>query len=407
MPKLSLFNTIFREPWMLEPQTAAANRQVLNGLLMGLEFAPESDEVQASIDHRHSTAIPKGRKVNLLNLEGTMLRDDAGCGLVGTRTLASLLREADADKAVVGHILRIDSGGGAANSVPDLAEAIQSCQKPVVGFVDGFMCSAAMYAGSYCKHIMANRDDNRIGCIGTMIQIADFPKKATDPEGRLHLRIYADGSEDKNGEFESALEGDFSLIKNRVLNPTNEKFKADIRKNRPATREDQLTGRTYMAKEVLGTLIDSIGNFDAAVAKVVELSNINIQKMEGLEHLQAVPGCANLEMVEGTVDLNQEQLEAVDSAIGTEKALVQTKDKTISEQADEIARLKQENASTKESNEAKDKEIASLKATIEELNKKPTPPAQAVHNGDHNTDALPFENDPEGYCHDLLKRMGN
>lgn len=407
MPKLSLFNTIFREPWMLEPQTAAANRQVLNGLLMGLEFAPESDEVQTSIDHRHSTAIPKGRKVNLLNLEGTLLRDDAGCGLVGTRTLASLLREADADKSVIGHILRIDSGGGAANSVPDLAEAIQSCQKPVVAFVDGFMCSAAMYAGSYCKHIMANRDDNRIGCIGTMIQIEDYPKEAKDAQGRVHLRIYADGAEDKNSEFEKALEGDFKLIKERILNPTNEKFKAEIRKNRPAVKDDQLTGRTYPAAEAVGTLIDSIGNFDNAVAKVLELSNINIQKMEGLEHLQAVPGCANLEMVDGTVDLNQEQLDNVDAAIATEKALVQTKDKTIADQAAEIARLKEENASTKTANQAQATEIATLKATIEELNKKPTPPAQAVHNGDHNTDALPFENDPEGYCHDLLKRMGN
>ena len=389
---------------MIEPQTAAANRQVLNGLMMGLEFAPESDEVQASIDHRHSSAIPRGRKVNLLNLEGTMLRDDAGCGLVGTRTLASLLREADADKAVVGHILRIDSGGGAANSVPDLAEAIQSCQKPVVAFVDGFMCSAAMYAGSYCKHIMANRDDNRIGCIGTMIQIADFPKKATDPEGRLHLRIYADGSEDKNGEVESALEGDFSLIKNRVLNPTNEKFKADIRSNRPATTDDQLTGRTYMAKEVLGTLIDSIGNFDAAVAKVVELSNINIQKMEGLKHLQAVPGCANLEMVDGTVDLNQEQLDNVDAAIATEKALVQTKDKTIADQAAEIARLKEENASTKTTNQAQATEIASLKATIEELNKKPTPPTQGAHNGDPVAPEGDNDN-PEDYCKQVMKEL--
>ena len=404
MPKLSLFNTIFREPWMLEPQTAAAQRHVLMGVLMGLEFAPESDEVQASIDHRQSTAIPRGRKVNVVNLEGTMLRDDAGCGLVGTRTMASLLREADADKSVVGHILRIDSGGGAANSVPDLAEAIQSCQKPVVAFVDGYMCSAAMYAGSYCRHIMANREDNRVGCIGTVIQIADFPKKATDSEGMLHLRIYADGSEDKNGEFESALEGDFSLIKNRVLNPTNEKFKADIRNNRPATTDDQLTGRTYMAKEVLGTLIDSIGNFDAAVAKVVELSNINIQKMEGLEHLQAVPGCANLEMVDGTVDLNQEQLDNVDAAIATEKALVQAKDKTIADQAATITQLTTENASLKTTNQTQATEIASLKATIEELNKKPTPPAQGAHNGDPVAQEGDNDN-PEDYCKQVMKEL--
>ena len=61
MPKLAFFNTIFREPWLLDPQTAAAQRQVLMGILMGLEFAPEDGEVQASIDSRQSPAIPKGR----------------------------------------------------------------------------------------------------------------------------------------------------------------------------------------------------------------------------------------------------------------------------------------------------------------------------------------------------------
>lgn len=409
--RLSLFNQIFRGPWMLDPATAVAQRQVLNGILMGLEFTPEDDAVQATIDHKQSSAIPQGRKINVVNLEGTMLRDDAGCGLVGTRTLASLLLEADGKKDVIGHILRIDSGGGAANSVPDLAEAIQACQKPVVAFVDGYMCSAAMYAGSYCKHIMANRADDRIGSIGTMIQIEDYPKEAKDAQGQVHLRVYADGAEDKNSEFEKALEGDFKLIKERILNPTNEKFKAEIRKNRPVVKDDQLTGRTYPAAEAVGTLIDSIGNFDNAVAKVLELSNINIQKMEGFNNLQSLPSCGNLVMdADGTTTLNKEQLTEVDAKLGeiaTEKALNETNSKTITQQAETIQKLQDENASAKKTNEEQATEIASLKATIAELNNKPTPPAQAVHNGDHNTDALPFENDPEGYCHDLLKRMGN
>lgn len=404
MPTLSLFNTIFREPWMLEPQTAAANRQVLYGLLMGLEFAPEGENAQATITHKQSKHVPAGRQVNLVHLEGTMLRDDAGCGMIGTRTIASMLYEADAKEEVIGHIIRIDSGGGAVNSVPDLAEAIQSCNKPVLAFVDGYMCSAAMYVGSYCQHIMANRETDRVGCIGTMIQIADYPKQAKDEMGQVHLRIYADGSEDKNGEYEAALEGDFKLIKENILNPTNEKFKADIRKNRPATREDQLTGRTYTAKETLGTLIDSLGNFDAAVAKVVEMSNINITKMEGLNNLQAVPGCANLEMVDNSASLNKEQLEAIDAAIGTEKALVQTKDKTIADQEAEIARLKEENASTKKANESSATEIATLKATIEELNKKPNQPAQAAHNGNPVTEEGDNDN-PKEYCETLMKKI--
>ena len=150
MPKLSLFNTIFREPWMIDPQTAAAQRHVLCGVLMGLEFTPENEAIQAAIGHDKHPEIPQGKTINVIHLEGTMLRDDAGCGLYGTRTLARKLKKADADSEVIGHILRIDSGGGAANSVPDLAEAIQSCQKPVLAFVDGYMCSAALYAGSYC-----------------------------------------------------------------------------------------------------------------------------------------------------------------------------------------------------------------------------------------------------------------
>ena len=404
--RISLFNAIFQQPWLIEPQTAAANRQVLYGLLMGLEFAPEGENSQAFITHKQSQHVPAGRKVNLIHLEGTMLRDDAGCGMIGTRTIATMLREADAKEEVIGHILRIDSGGGAVDSVPDLAEAIQACQKPVLAFVDGYMCSAAMYVGSYCTHIMANRETNRVGCIGTMIQIADYPKEAKEANGMVHLRIYADGSDSKNEEFESALDGDFKLIKERILNPTNEKFKADIRANRPNVTDEQLKGRTYQAKEALGTLIDSIGNFDAAVAKVVELSNLNITKMEGLENLQAVPSCANLEMVDECVSLNKEQLTDIDTAIANEKALNKTNGQTISDQAAEISQLKTENANLQSDNEAKTTEIASLKATIEELNKRPLPPASAAHNGDHITDNLAYADDPEGYCNDLLKRMG-
>ena len=398
--RISIFNQIFREPWMIDPVTASAQKQVLYGFLMGLEFSPENEAIQGYVTHKQSPKVPLGRKISVVNLEGTMLRDDAGCGMVGTRTIASMLREADADPNVIGNILRIDSGGGAANSVPDLADAIQACQKPVVAFVDGFMCSAAMYAGSYCRHIMANREDNRIGCIGTMIQIADYPRQAKDSMGQVHLRIYADGSEEKNDEFESALENDFKLVKERILNPANEKFKADIRHNRPSTRDDQLKGRTYMAKDVLGTLIDSIGDFAAAVDKVLELSNINIQKMEGLNNLQALPTCHDLQMVDGSVSLNQEQLNEIDTAIGTGTANANA----VTEKDSTIAQLQKENGSLRSQNAAKDSEIAGLKQTISELNSKPQTPAPAAHNGEHIAEEGDNDN-PEDYCKQVMEEL--
>lgn len=415
MPKLSFFNDIFREPWMIEPQTAAAQKQVLQGLLMGLEFTQEDEMVQAAIGHKQNPSIPRGRSINVVNLEGTMFRDDGECGMVGTRTLAALLLEADAKEEVIGHILYIDSGGGAANSVPDLAEAIQACQKPVVGFVDGYMCSAAMYVGSYCRHIIANREDNMVGCIGTMIQLEDWPKQVKESDGFVHLRIYADGAEEKNDEYEKALEGDFSLVKERILNPHNERFKADIRKNRPAVREDQLKGRTYEAKEVVGTLIDAIGNFDTAVAKVMELSTLNITQMKGFDNIQSLDTCHDLQMVDDCVSMNGEQLAEIDATLGeaaTERALHEVDAETIKKQSDtiaeqlteindltqerdelkakanqleaketEIATLTTERDNLKEENAQKDARIAELEAALENDPDNDEDPLPAMHNG--------------------------
>lgn len=417
MSKLALFNDIFRESWMIEPQTAAAQKQVLRGLLMGLEFSQEKETVQEVIGNSTNPDIPRGKGVNVVYLRGVMLRDDGPCGMIGTRTIAKQLLDADGKSGIIGQILYIDSGGGASNSVPDLAEAIEACQKPVVAFVDGYMCSAAMYAGSYCDHIMANREDNCVGCIGTMIQLEDWPRQAKESNGFVHLRVYADGAEEKNDEYETALEGDFKLIKERILNPHNERFKADIRKNRPAVREDQLKGRTYIAKDAVGTLIDSIGNFSAAVDKVIELSNQTISTMKGLENIQALETCHDLQMVDGYVSLNGEQLTEIDNAIGeinTEKALSKTLNDTVAEQLSQINELTQERDNLKSENEAmkanaktletKDQEIAELTterdnlkeenakkdARIKELEESidNTPsdedePLDAMHNGNH------------------------
>ena len=367
MPKISFFNDIFREPWMIEPQTAAAQKHLLQGMLMGLEFEDgDDDEMPDSVKHENTNIIPRGKKVHLEYLQGTMFRDGTVCGIPGTRVIASNLLEADSQKDIIGHILIIDSGGGAANSVPDLAEAIQACTKPVVAYVDGYMCSAAMYVGSYCRHIIAHREEDQIGCIGTMIQLEDWPKQVKDNNGVVHVRVYADGAVEKNGEYEAALEGNFELIKERVLNPHNERFKADIRTNRPDVKEEQLRGRTYNAKEVVGTLIDSVGDFEAAVQKVIELSNLNIKAMDGHKNLQSLDTCHDLQMVDGVVSLNEDQLREIDEAIGdrkTEQALHETDKKTITEQATTITNLTNERDKLKpkaEKAEAMQKQVAEL-----------------------------------------------
>ncbi len=409
MPIISLFNDIFREPWMIDPQTAVAQKEVLHGLLMGMEFEDDDDDkLPDSVKHNDNNIIPNGKKVHLAYLQGTMFRDGTVCGIPGTRVIANDLLNADSQKEIIGHILIIDSGGGAANSVPDLAEAIQACTKPVIAYVDGYMCSAAMYVGSYCDHIIAHREEDQIGCIGTMIQLADYPKQVRDSDGMMHIRVYADGADEKNSEYEAALEGNFELIKERVLNPANERFKADIKSNRPNVREDQLRGRTYPAKDVTGTLIDAIGNFESAVQKVIELSTLNIKPMDDLKNILTLPTCQDLQSVDGCVTLTKEQMEEIDAAVGvgiTEKALNETNQKTITEQAQtikdltaerdelkpkadqldgkeaEIVTLTTERDNLKEENAKKDARIAELEAALDKNPDNDEDPLPAMHLG--------------------------
>ena len=386
MSKPNLLYKIIISQWMLDPITANAASLVLADMIGAarlkakypdMEYEDDDDSRPTDyyhyyITHRDNAAIPEGKYVSVVRLEGVMMRDEGWCQ-PGTRDLAEWLKKGDADQRVLASILFVDSGGGASDSVRPLSDAITECKKPVLAFCDGYMCSAAYYAASYCGHIMANDPRNMVGCIGTMIQISDYPAKSKDEDGYMRVRIYADGSEEKNADYEAALEGNFKPIRENLLNPLAEDFRNAVKVNREKCKDDQLRGRTYFAQDVQGTLIDTIGDFHAAVDKALKMTNLNIITMKGHENLQSLDTCRDLQMVDGYVSLNGEQLADIDTAIGeskTEKALNDVNSATIAEQQNTIAQLTQERDELKpkaELVEAKDAEIASLKQERDQL----------------------------------------
>lgn len=387
------------EPWMIDPLWAQMGKQLLQGVLRGFEFEPEKPQMDYFLGNRECHSIPQGKNVHVVNLTGFMFRDDAECGQLGTRTLAVQLLTADADNKTVGHILYVDSGGGRSDSVPDLADAIRKCKKPVVAYCDGTMCSAAMYAASFCASIISHREEDRVGCIGTMIEFADYPKFAKLESGQVNVRVYADCSTEKNEDFEKALEGDFQLLKERVLNPSAEKFRSDMRTNRQNVNENHLLGRTYQAGEVIGSLVDSIGDFDSAIEKVISLSNLNIQKMEGLENIQALPSCRDLQSVDGTVTLNGDQLNEIDAAIGNQAA-----NDELTQARANVASLTEERDNLRSQVTERENRISELQGTIDQLNARPIPAANPSHNGNHVVEAGDNDN-PEEYCKNLIREI--
>ena len=310
--------------WMIHPGVAASLYPMLAGALSGAAFEVQPLDRAYTVPAQGDGRTPSSHKVFVDKISGTMFKHDSCCDK-GTRTIASELLEADADPEVAAHVLIIESGGGASNSVPELEDAFARLTKPVVAWVDGMACSAAQWAAALCAWTVASRDDDEVGCIGTMAEFHSFRRSGSvDSDGMDVVRVYADGSDRKNEWAESALEGNVKVIKEQLLNPHCERFKAAMRQHRPAVTEEHLRGATYRAADVLGVLVDEIGPFQAAVDKAVSLArergiiaeSQSNDDMEEFENITSVAGLEDLQVqADGMVTLNRDQLAALDSAL--------------------------------------------------------------------------------------------
>jgi len=367
---------VLGSPWQIEPGTLNSFYPVLRGLFHGLQLEksmePENHlpfkisaltrnvsmwsqpEVPLT-DEDPEPEVEKEKVVHVLPVRSLLTKHDQNCGPVGTRTLGNRLLAADGDPSVLGHILVIESGGGQASAVPEMTDAIQKCTKPIVVWIDGMAASAAYCIACYCDRIIASRDMDCVGSIGTMaIYEGRKSKSAEDEHGIISVTIYADGSEEKNEEWDKAInEFDFTLAKDRILNPFNAKFRADVLANRPQVLETQLKGKTYLAGEVIGSLVDSIGEFSTAVDQVLQLANFNSgtskttgsnqqiinpkKQMKQFSHLNSVLALEVLEATDEGVFLNEEQLQSVEDQLELNQQLSVERDEAIQLSADAIA----------------------------------------------------------------------
>ena len=388
--RYTFLRDLLSQAYMIDPKLLPIYTQLFRGVLMGARIDEEKELLQSAVEVGSASSK---KTINVVNLKGLMTRHDGACNF-GTRTIAQKLREADSEKSVIGHIMVIDSGGGAANSVPDLAEAIEALTKPCVAFVDGMMCSAAIYAGSYCDCIIANREDDRIGCVGTMIQIVDYPKSGNLASGEISVRVYADGSEEKNQDYEEALQGNIQMIKDEVLNPLNANFVKAMKTNRNLNDDTLLKGKTYFAKDVVGTLIDEIGDFQTAVDKVVSLSkqnsNQNISNM--FENITKLPSCAVIEEAEDkTVTLSTAQITEIDTEFGKLNTQLTQAQESITTLNNSLT--------------AKENRIKELEKALEEIDNKPEVDEKYPH-GNSNDDSLDHsEKDSLTYCTNYLTQF--
>jgi ClpP class serine protease len=274
-----------------------------------------------------------------------------------------------------------------------------------LGYVDGMAASAHQYVLSYCTEKWANRATDIVGSIGTMLMFSGRTQKSEEDLFKVReVTIYADDAFEKNEEYETAINKfEFKLAKERILNPHNEQFQKDIKANCPGVEDKHLHGRTFAAAEVLGALIDTIGSFDNAVKRVVELSGYKKEKkastpggagqaaneylpikteMKQFKNVNAALDVESLEAVDQDVSLNEAQLELLDVALAVPGELQQqleTANGTIGERDATIAELTGQVNTASATIAERDTTIENLNQQIKVLKGKPADAGAQAH----------------------------
>lgn len=210
--------------------------------------------------------------VNVVVIDGPVTRDGDGCSY-GSKDHRDQIMYANTIPQVKGHIFIINTPGGAASARIDYEQAIADCRekgKPTVAWVDGLCASAGQLVASLCDRTIVMNGRNTMGCIGTMCAFWAVPHNTVDQDGYRYIELVSVTSPDKNAEYREAADGKTEKLQ-AELDRLGEEFRETVRQNRPLVKEEHLTGKTFDADEVMGALVDEVGDYSRAIQAVFDL----------------------------------------------------------------------------------------------------------------------------------------
>lgn len=209
-------------------------------------------------------------------IAGAMASDDDWFDS-GLREVCRAILAADRDPAVVGHLVRFDSGGGFVSAGQLVADTLASLKKPRIAHV-AYACSAAYMAACACDEVMLVDELATVGSIGVM---QSWPAWFLEYYAVIQTDIYARTSDEKNAEFRA-------LVGDRDHGPTKDHldlldaaFVAHVKRSRDAAQgisidDDALRGGVYVGRDAIARgLADSVGNYAHARRRLAQISPLN------------------------------------------------------------------------------------------------------------------------------------
>lgn len=319
--KFAFLSNILHRPWAINNEYALNSGFYVASLLYpGTDVIQEEEPVK---NKPHAISIiedslkypdgyddaPSG-SIALIPIRGVLMKHDQFCGPAGMQTIGKRIQDADKHSNISSIILLFDTPGGSVDGIKTLSDIIKNTQKPITAFVDGSCFSGGMWLASHCDKIIASTDIDELGSIGVMTSFIDV-KPAWERLGVKFHEIYSNLSKDKNKLFREMQNGEYENYKTDKLDPLALEFRNVIKQNRPGVTDDQLTGKTYFAKDLIGSLIDQIASFEEAVKISFNLSentNIKIKNrmMNNLNNLAAIAGVESFEVQDGGIFVSEQ-----------------------------------------------------------------------------------------------------
>ena len=183
------------------------------------------------------------------------------------------LQAAEANPAIIAHIIHVDSIGGEAFGCHEAFKTVKALKKPCYGVIDTVAASAGYYLVAAADKIYARSIFSEVGCIGTMGVLYDDSEMLKQIGLEKH-EYYSSYSPLKNKVFNDAKEGNGDEFVKKWLDPMALQFIEDIKSVRPGITIEAQEGESYYTADAMAAgLLDG----ENTLEEVVEL----IQKKHG------------------------------------------------------------------------------------------------------------------------------
>ena len=157
-------------PVLIQPNIAKAflERCADIKLPLGAKASDMSDMLAAIFGAK--CALEKFPPFAIVPIKGVIGRNlsdlEAACGACDLEAVEEMLEDAERDPSITTIILDVDSPGGSAVGVPELAKRIRECGKRTISFTSGDCCSAAYWIASQASEFYATPSSTvaNVGC---------------------------------------------------------------------------------------------------------------------------------------------------------------------------------------------------------------------------------------------------